>query len=51
MDVKMKHRLTRARAYIEHSAVPLFDVALAGDLRRRKVAAADGFGVLSLRFL
>jgi len=32
MDVEMEHRLSRARAYVHHSTVTLFDIALARDL-------------------
>jgi hypothetical protein len=47
----MEHRLSRARAHIHNGPVSLLDIALAGDLGRRQVAASDHFGVLRLRFL
>ncbi len=49
VDVKMKHRLPRSRAHVQHGAVSLLDVALARDLSRREVAAANHFGILGLR--
>jgi hypothetical protein len=50
VDVEMKHRLPRARAYVEHGPISLLDVPLARNLRRREVTAADHFGVFSLGF-
>ena len=49
MDVEMKHRLPRVRAYVKHGPVSLLDVSLARNLGRGQVTATDHFGVLSLR--
>ena len=49
VDVKMKHRLPSSRTHVQHSAVSLLDVALACNLSRRQVAAANHFGVFGLR--
>ena len=48
--MKMKHRLTGPRAYVEHGAVSVFDVALARDVGSGEVAASDKFGVIRFRF-
>jgi hypothetical protein len=45
MDVEVEDRLSGTGADVENGAVSLLDVALAGDLRRGEVAAADDFGV------
>ncbi len=50
MDVEMKHRLPRTRAYVEHGSVSLLDIPLTRNLGGRKVAAAYHVSVLSLRF-
>jgi hypothetical protein len=50
MHVQMKNRLSGAGANIEHGAVSVFNVALAGDLRGGQVAAANDLGVSGLRF-
>ncbi len=51
VDVEMKHRLPRTRTHVEHSPVSLLDLPLARNLGCGQVAAADGFGIASLRFL
>ena len=51
MHVEMEDRLSRARAYIEHSSISILNAALAGDLRGDQVAAAYGFGVFARGFL
>jgi hypothetical protein len=47
--MEMEYRLSCAGADIEHCAVAILNVALAGNLSRRQVAVADEFGVPSLR--
>lgn len=42
----MKDRLSAAGADVEHGAVSVYDVALAPDLGRNEVAAADNLRVL-----
>src|SRR5271155_3938540 len=51
MDVEMKHRLPRPRAYIEHSPVALLDFPITRYLRCRQVTAPDHYGVVRLRFV
>lgn len=48
--MEVKDRLSGAGADVEHSAVSLLDVALAGDLGGGEMAAADDFGVGGLGF-
>ena len=48
VDMEVEDGLSRARADVEDGAVSLLDVALAGDLRRRQMAAADQFRVFGL---
>src|SRR5215472_5507338 len=47
----MKDRLARIRSNVEHRAIPLLDVTLAGDLRRHQVAVANNLGILRHVFL
>src|SRR5260370_17364428 len=49
MDVEMEYRLSRARAYIEHGAISVLDLALARNVGRREVTPANHVGALSLR--
>ncbi len=48
MDVEMKHRLPRARAHVQDGAVSVLDFALARNLGRSQVTAANHFGVFRL---
>jgi hypothetical protein len=50
MDVEMKHRLSRTRTHVEHGAVPVFDVALTGDVSRRQMTSANQFRVFGAGF-
>ena len=45
MHMQVEHRLPGAGTNVEDSAVSLLDVALARDLRGRKMAASNHFGV------
>jgi len=49
--VEVEDRLSGARAYVQHSAITVFDRSLASDLRCRQVASANKFGVFGLRLL
>jgi len=51
MYVHMKHGLPRARTYVQHSPVPLLDVAITRYLRCYQMTAPDHLGVNSLRFV
>src|ERR1700727_4096061 len=50
VHVQMKHRLSRAGSHVEDGAVSLFDVALAGNLGGREMAAADDLRISRLGF-
>lgn len=43
----MENCLARSRAHVEDGAVALFDVALASNLRRSQMTAANQFGVFA----
>jgi hypothetical protein len=45
VDVEVENGLSGAGADVEDGAVALLDVALAGDVGRGEMAAADEFGV------
>ncbi len=51
VHVQVEHRLPGAETNVEDGAVSLLDVALAGDLRGRKMAAPNHFGVARLGLL
>jgi hypothetical protein len=51
VDVKVEHGLPRAGADVQDGAVALLDIAIAGDLGSREVAAADNFSVRSFGFI
>src|SRR5208337_2981412 len=44
VQVEVEDRLPGARAHVQHRAITVLNRALAGDLRRRQVAAANKFG-------
>jgi hypothetical protein len=48
--MEMEHGLSCVGADVEHGAVSILDVALAGDLSGGKVTAADDLGVGCLSF-
>src|SRR5258708_4436832 len=51
MQVQMKHRLSRTRAYVVDGAIAVFNAAFASDFRGDDLAVAEQFGVGVLRFL
>ena len=48
--MQVKNRLTGPRSDIEHRPVPVFNAALARNVRSHKITAADGFRVFGLSF-
>ena len=51
VHVQMKHGLSSARAYIEHSAIAIFNGAVPSNPGRGQMAASHQFGVFGLSFL
>jgi hypothetical protein len=51
VHVQVKHGLSRSRPNIENRPISVFDLALAGNLRRRNMALANDFSVAVLGFL
>ena len=47
--MEMEDGLARTGANVDHGAVPIFDAALAGDLRGGEVTSANDRGVLDRR--
>lgn len=50
MDVQVKDRLARARAYVQDRSISVLDFTLARNLCGREMTAADDFGVSGLCF-
>jgi hypothetical protein len=46
MYMQMENRLSSPRTDIEYGAVPLFNVALTGDVSGSEMAAPDDFGII-----
>jgi len=51
MDMQVKNGLPGARAYVENSAVAVFDAAFACNVRGHEVAMADRLGIAGRGFL
>lgn len=49
--MQVKHGLSGSGPHVQHGAVSVFNIALAGDLSGGEVAAADQFRVFRFRFL